>query len=223
MKKFISVFLLLSLFMLTGCGDQVKAVKKISQVVMDPDIPIGDDSDQASIVKLHIYATANVNPNLNNMASPVQLMIYQLKSPHVFLSSDYYSLIEDPKETLKTTYISHEEYEINPDTWMPIQEIEVKKDTMSIAVVGMYSDVDLTQWRAAMPIKSSTGEKYDFLVMAERNKIRIVEYDPSKIKDSKAIRDAEKELKRQKQDHHYEPPQPPLKENIVHSVKQPKN
>ncbi len=213
--------LLLTIFLITGCGDTIKATKKISQIVLDPDTPVGETSDKPSIVKLHLYATSNVNPNLNGMASPVQVVVYQLKSAHIFLSSDYYTLMEDPKGSLKTTYISHEEYEINPDTWLPMQELKIEKDTMNIAVVGMYSDINFTQWRAAIPIKSATGETYDFLIVAEKDKIRIVEYDVNRIKDSRAIKDAEKELEKQRRDHHYDPGPPPLEDSIVYPVKQP--
>ncbi len=200
------LLLLCLLGLLGACGDQMQAISKMSKIAMNPDIPVGDNSDQPTIVHLHIRATKDANPNTSGKPSPVRLQIFQLKSPHMFMNTDYFSLSEDPKKVLETTYLAHEEYEISPDGWLPMKEVELKPKTEAIGVIAFFNDIDVTQWRAAIPTESK-GETYDYLVIVNSKEVRILDKDSSKVKDSKAIRDAEKEQQR-KSDHHYKEPQP---------------
>ncbi len=217
LKYGLFIFCLLSL--LSACGDQMKAISKMSKVAMNPDIPVGDNSDQPTIVNLHIRATKDVNPNTSGKPSPVRLQIFQLKSPHMFMNTDYFSLAEDPKKVLETTYLDHEEYEISPDGWLPMKEIELKPKAEAVGVIAFFNDIDVTQWRAAIPAESK-GETYDYLVIVNSKEVRILDKDSSKVKDSKAIRDAEKEQQR-KSDHHYQEP-PAFDDTKITPIPRPK-
>ncbi len=190
LKKFMLISL--SIFLLSSCGDQVKAIGKAGKVLMNPDIPVGDNSEQESIVRLYVRSAKNINPDLSGEPSPVRLQIYQLKSDHLFMNTDYYSLNSDPKEALGTTYINHEEYEILPDAWVPMKEIKLNSKTEAIGVLAFFNDIDNSEWRTAKNVKSQ-GEDYDYLIQLNRKAVHIIDKDNSKARDDKAIRQAHKE------------------------------
>ncbi len=187
-----SLLILSSLLFISSCGDQIKAIGKAGKVLMNPDIPVGDNSEQATVVKLYVRSTKDINPDISGKPSPVRLQIYQLKSDHLFMNTDYYSLNSDPKEALGTTYISHEEYEILPDAWVPIKEIELNAKTEAIGVLAFFNDMDNSEWRTAKDVKSK-GQVYDYLILLNRKDVRILDKDTSKARDDKAMRQARKQ------------------------------
>ncbi len=186
------MLILSSLFLLSSCGDQVKAVGKAGKVLMNPDIPVGDNSEQESIVKLYVRSTKDINPDISGKPSPVRLQIYQLKSDHLFMNTDYYSLNSDPKEALGTTYISHEEYEVLPDAWTPIKKMALNSKAEAIGVLAFFNDMDNSEWRTTENVESQ-GKDYDYLIQLNRKNIRIIDKDKSKARDDKAMRQVRKE------------------------------
>src|SRR5260221_414744 len=83
-------FIIIIMLFLVSCSSQ----KKVNQLTL-------------------AYQAANdLNPNVNNEASPLVVTIYQLRSDTAFNNADFFSLYDHPSDTLGRDLIDRKEVEI---------------------------------------------------------------------------------------------------------------
>lgn len=164
----------LSLISLTGCGSD-DAVKKIGQVILDPEIEVGPQEEQPATIALHAYASAEVNPNFQGDPAPATLKIVAIGSDHLFLSSDFFSLSLDMEMALGKTMIElMSEEQVEPDSYKLLGPFDVPKGTKRIGVMADFVDFETSVWRDTIVVKEM-GEAIEVILLLLDGEIRLVE------------------------------------------------
>tara|TARA_R100000656_G_scaffold84907_1_gene61981 strand:+ start:482 stop:1063 length:582 start_codon:yes stop_codon:yes gene_type:complete len=97
-------------------------------------------------ISLTLVASPDLNPDINGRASPLVLIIYQLKSSSAFKKADYVSLIENGKFVLSEDLTA-----INFITVRPGQTIElnyvIAEAEVAFGIVAGYRVTDSSTWQ----------------------------------------------------------------------------
>lgn len=172
-RQALAFFALASVAPLSACGAG-KAVKKISQVVMDPSVQVGDASDQPTMISLHAYASAEMNRNFENEPTPVVVRIFALTSDHRFFGYDFFSIAGDAEATLGVTLLDElDETALNPDSYKALGPYELPKKTRKIGVLAEYQDIDTAVWRASIDVPAAGANERILLLLLEEE-VRLV-------------------------------------------------
>ena len=130
-RVFATALVLLSAWMLSACA--------ATKPVVTP-------------VTLTVTASADVNPDGRNRASPILVRVYALKSTGTFDSADFFSLFEKDQATLGGELVQREELLLKPGDSKPLQ-MKLSADVKAIAVMGAYRDLERARWRAVSPVE----------------------------------------------------------------------
>lgn len=106
------------------------------------------------------------------IATPVIVYIIQLKDDSVFLSMDFDSLNNDLKEALGSSYISHDNYVMQPGQFKFVPEMDINKYTRFIAVYAQFYTMDGATWKGVVPIDPK-GHSYNLMISMHDNVILI--------------------------------------------------
>lgn len=106
------------------------------------------------------------------IATPVIVYIIQLKDDSVFLSMDFDSLNNDLKEALGSSYISHDNYVMQPGQFKFMPEMDINKYTRFIAVYAQFYTMDGATWKGVVPIDPK-GHSYNLMISMHDNVILI--------------------------------------------------
>lgn len=136
MKRFFSylkVILSIYIFLiLSGCGTSGGAPEPIE-------------------IELAISSTKNLNPDIDDRASPIVIRVYQLTQIDTFNNSDFFALYENDKTLLVNDLTFREEFEIKPDQSIT-KPFQVFPSGKHIAVLAAFRDLDKAQWKAILEI-----------------------------------------------------------------------
>jgi len=139
---------LLALLLTGGCGSK-------------PPPPPAPPPPPTRIVA-ELVAVADLNPNPLNQPSPLQLRIYELKTPGAFDRADFFTLYEQEKTALGADLLAQDQLLIKPGE---VQRLErtLQAETGYIGFLAAYRDIDQAQWRAvvAVPPNKTTTIKVD--------------------------------------------------------------
>lgn len=100
-----------------------------------------------SLVLVRAIASEDINPDINQRPSPVEVHIYFLRNSALFLEQDYYSLIERPEQILRQDLVSSESMFISPGR-TEHKMLKVDGEYEYIGLVVSFRDLDGSQWRA---------------------------------------------------------------------------
>ena len=109
-----------------------------------------------TLISAALQATTSINPDARNRPSPVVIRVYELKTPAVFESADFFSLFDKDQATLGADMVAREEFTMRPGDSKNINR-ELKPDTRFIAVFAGFREVEKSTWRAVMPL--TIGQK----------------------------------------------------------------
>lgn len=151
------------MLLLSGCGSVWDAAKKTSQVMMDPDVKVGEPADQLTELTYSMYATSDVNTNAAGDATPLELVVFQLEDDSKFLAADYDSLVTDHEKALGSNYVDHSDYTMMPEQFKFIETFEIEEDTKYIGILANYNDPEEAQWKKVVKIKP-IGREYHLLM-----------------------------------------------------------
>lgn len=149
--------------LLTGCSAW-KVSKKIGEVVMNPDIPVGEAPDLPSTVTLILLAEPNINPNESGEATPTEVVVVYLSEDSMLLAADYDLLSNDLLEkSLGKNYIDHQQYTLLPAQFKPLPPITLEKKNRYLGVIARYADANRSEWKKIIKI---TGKGHSYTVLA---------------------------------------------------------
>jgi len=94
-----------------------------------------------------LVVSGDVNPDNTGRASPVVVRLFQLRNDGEFATADFFALYDKEKETLGASFISREEYVLNPGETRAL-ELAVNPDARFIGALAAYRDIRSAQWRA---------------------------------------------------------------------------
>jgi len=109
------------------------------------------------------FDTANdVNPDANGRPSPIQITLYELKTPGAFQAADYFSLQGDARETLGADLLDMQRVTLRPG-----QRLDLERpghvEAQAVGIVAGYRDLDSSNWRLLVDLpKSRSTNIYKF-------------------------------------------------------------
>ena len=103
-------------------------------------------------LNLLIEASAGVNPNTSERASPIKVRIYELKDSATFSEADYFSLDSTDKATLAADLLAKDEFILRPGENKRIER-KSNPQTTAIGVLAGYRDLPNATWRAVHKLK----------------------------------------------------------------------
>jgi type VI secretion system protein VasD len=122
----------LAAIVLAGCGSSGGA---------PPVVNIGTD----------VEVSDALNPDPSGRPSPLVLVIYQLKSADDFRNKDFFSVFDPQGAALGTDLLNREQITLQPGVSQSLNaEFDVQAEY--VGVVGAFSDIENSQWRAVMEL-----------------------------------------------------------------------
>jgi type VI secretion system protein VasD len=119
----------------------------------------GGSPPKPSISKATLVVAPDVNPDSGGRASPVVVRLYQLSQEGAFSNADFFALYDSEQETLGTTLVAREEFELKPGETREI-EIKAPPETRFIGAIAAFRDIRNAKWRvvSATPPKGLTDK-----------------------------------------------------------------
>ena len=142
---------------LTGC----ETVKKLGQVIKNPDVQVGKLADQSSEVTVTLLTEPDTNINANGEAAAVDVQL-------IYMSDD--------SKLLGKNYIDHQDFNLLPDTIKTLPPVRLNEKTQFIGVVAYFSDDQATEWKQIEPVEG-TGHHYRLLVHVRQGSIEMKKED----------------------------------------------
>ncbi|WP_421356611.1 type VI secretion system lipoprotein TssJ [Pseudocitrobacter faecalis] len=156
-------------FTLTGC----ETVKKLSQVIKNPDIQVGKLADQTSEVTITLLTEPDTNTNADGEASAVDIQLVYMSDDSKLQAADYDQIASTPlPDVLGKNYIDHQDFNLLPDTIKTLPPVKLDGKTQFIGIVAYFSDDQATEWKQIEAVEGS-GHKYRLLVHVRQNSIEM--------------------------------------------------
>lgn len=102
-------------------------------------------------VAINVKSAQYLNPDLQGVAVPVVLTIYQLKNPYTFKQSTYTALEANSNQVLGTALLDKDMVEVRPHSQLHLSE-PIALDTKFIGITAGYRNIDNAVWRQVIPI-----------------------------------------------------------------------
>lgn len=170
--RFCMVMLLFSLT-LTGC----EMVKKLGQVIKNPDVQVGKLADQSSEVTVTLLTEPDTNINADGEAAAVDVQLIYMSDDSKLQAADYDMVASTPlPEVLGKNYIDHQDFNLLPDTIKTLPPVKLDEKTQFIGVVAYFSDDQATEWKQIEPVEG-TGHHYRLLVHVRQGSIEMKKED----------------------------------------------
>jgi len=158
---------------MSGCAPSqtVEALTKIGDIIMDPSLPVGNESQKPSEAQITVYADTGANRSEYGDA-PVDIWVFQLVDPDALNNADFISLMENPEATLSTSYVRHIRKQVKPGESSSLVPFKLTENTNYIGVAVAYSNMDTANWRAVERV-SAIGEHYNILIPITKKGVAI--------------------------------------------------
>ncbi|MBF0785584.1 type VI secretion system lipoprotein TssJ [Muribacter muris] len=158
----------------SGCSSAIDAAKKIGQVIMDPSIQVGKDTDQPSTLRLTLLAEPNINPNSANQPSPINLQVIYLTEDSM-LQATYYDQLQETelKDILGKNYLDHQDYTLVPAQYKPLPEITLDEKNQYLGLIAYYSNPEISEWKQVIKLNGTGGHRYHVLAQVKKQHLII--------------------------------------------------
>ncbi|GAB6260814.1 type VI secretion system lipoprotein TssJ [Photobacterium sp. CCB-ST2H9] len=103
-------------------------------------------------IEVHITTDKSLNVRPNGSSSPAILRIYELSSPVLFRSLDFFSLFENDKSALGDEYIKRYEYQLEPGQELT-EFLKLQPETRAVGFAVAFRDINGTSWRTIHTIE----------------------------------------------------------------------
>jgi type VI secretion system protein VasD len=115
------------------------------------------------VVTIGLTGSADQNPDINGVPSPVVVRIIELTGTNKFERADVYALIDHEAQTLSPDEADSQEITLSPSEQRSIK-IDPKPGVTAIGVAALYRDIDNAQWRAFAPVASEGATKLSAVI-----------------------------------------------------------
>lgn len=100
-----------------------------------------------------------LNPDINGLASPVIVTIYQLKTAYAFSQADYQSLTTNSEKVLGDDIIDKSDFAVAPSDDFSTS-FKVYPNTSYIGIVAAYRDQSSVSWHKVVKLEHIGGSVY---------------------------------------------------------------
>ncbi|RXJ67324.1 type VI secretion system lipoprotein TssJ [Halarcobacter ebronensis] len=113
-------------------------------------------STKPTHIELVVESSNDLNPDINNVSSPLMLTFYELESAENFLKYDYWTLMEESGKNLSRDLISQTKHIITPNQ-KQTYKIRFDADTRFLGVVAQFRDIqNNTNWKQAINLEEDS-------------------------------------------------------------------
>ncbi|WPB55365.1 type VI secretion system lipoprotein TssJ [Xylophilus sp. GOD-11R] len=106
-----------------------------------------------------VSADARVNLDAQGRAAPLQLRIYELKTPVAFEAADYFGLANGDRALLQTDLVSRQEWLLRPGESQRLRRA-AQPEATAIGVLAGYRDLPAVRWRAVHPLPGAAQSSW---------------------------------------------------------------
>ncbi|MFS9381817.1 type VI secretion system lipoprotein TssJ [Citrobacter sp. ANG330] len=173
--RFFRTWMVMVLFSLTLTG--CETVKKLGQVIKNPDIQVGKPAEQPSEVIVTLLTEPDTNTNADGEAAAVDVQLIYMSDDSKLQAADYDTVASTPlPDVLGKNYIDHQDFNLLPDTLKTLPSVKMDEKTQFIGVVAYFSDDQATEWKQIEPVEGS-GHSYRLLVHVRQGSIEMKKED----------------------------------------------
>lgn len=101
-------------------------------------------------VKGEIVSDAGINP-VQGRPSPVNIVLFQLKSADEFRNADFFSLYDNDSDVLGSDLIDQTRMQLQPGEIRPL-EAEIDEEARYLGVIAAFRDIENAQWRTLVEL-----------------------------------------------------------------------
>ncbi|WP_299017757.1 type VI secretion system lipoprotein TssJ [uncultured Photobacterium sp.] len=106
------------------------------------------------LLVVNIEAANNINPNVDGLASPLEMRIYQLSDSEAFNQASFIDLYSDDQGTLKADLLSKRQLEsVFPGDTRQLTMPQIA-ETQYIGVVAAFADYREAKSKALLPVQA---------------------------------------------------------------------
>ena len=100
---------------------------------------------------IELHADPGVNPDANGRPSPIQVTLYELRSPSEFEARDFFTLQGDPAAALGKTLLDTDQLILQPGQTQTISHAG-STEARVVGIVAAYRDLESSRWRLTVPL-----------------------------------------------------------------------
>jgi type VI secretion system protein VasD len=105
-----------------------------------------------------VTASAQVNPNAQQRASPVMVRVFDLKGALAFEAADFVSLFNSERDALATDLVEREEFVLQPGASHRLQR-PLKPEVKALGIAVAFRDLERATWRVVVPVRANATNK----------------------------------------------------------------
>lgn len=124
--------------------------------------------------RAHSLPPAEPAPPPRGAATPIAFKVLQLKDDSLLLNVDPEQLAKDLKKALGSTYITEDDYVLQPGQFKFIDFARIDKATRYVAIVADFHDQNGAVWKQAFRLEPN-GRRYALLMTLHGNRVAIVD------------------------------------------------
>lgn len=105
-----------------------------------------------------VIVSNDVNPNAAGRPSPITLYFYQLQGADTFMSADFFTLYNNPQQTLAADFVDMGKLDLAPGSHTEVN-FALDDKTKYVGVVAAYQQLPRSVWRAVVPMNGWGKER----------------------------------------------------------------
>lgn len=114
-------------------------------------------------LELSLAAGQQLNPNAQRRPSPVQVRVFDLKSPAGFDAATFEGLFERDRETLAADLVSRDDFTLSPGEGKKIER-KLGPDTKVLGIAVGFRDLERASWRTTVALKPNAKNRISVAV-----------------------------------------------------------
>ncbi|MGP2658164.1 type VI secretion system lipoprotein TssJ [Malaciobacter sp. WC5094] len=111
-------------------------------------------SSKPTHLELVVNSTNDLNPDINNVSSPLMLTFYELESAENFMKYDYWTLMQESGKNLNRDLISQSKHVITPHQ-KQTYKIVFNDNAKFLGVVGQFRNIK-NKWKYVINLEEDT-------------------------------------------------------------------
>lgn len=125
---------------------------------------LGGCAAKPTHLELTLKSTGNLNPDSDNISSPLMLNFYELESAEKFSKLDFWTLLDKGNDRLSTDLISQNKHVIVPNE-KQTYKILFDKKTKFLGIIGNFRQIDENAtWRYVINLKEEDYNEADLII-----------------------------------------------------------